>query len=36
MIRFHPNVVGIILRGKRSKVAKIVALRGAQGEGPQG
>ena len=38
MIRFHPNLVGIILKGKRSKVAKMVhvAPRGAQGEGPQG
>ena len=36
MIRFHPNLVGIILRGKRSKVAKMVhvAPRGAQGGGP--
>ena len=38
IIRFHPNLVGIILKGRRSKVAKMahVALRGAQGEGPQG
>ena len=38
IIRFHPNLVGIILRGKRSKVAKMVhvAPRGAQEEGPQG
>ena len=38
MVRFQPNCVGIILRGKRSKVAKMVhvAPRGAQGEGPKG
>ena len=36
MIRFHPNLVGIILRGKRSKVAKMVhvAPRGGPGGGP--
>ena len=31
-IRFHPNLVGIILRGKRSKVAKMVHV--APGGGP--
>ena len=37
MIRFHPNLVGIILRGKRSKVAKMVhvAPRGPRGRAPK-
>ena len=35
MIRFHPNLVGIILKGRRSKVAKMVhvALKGGGGQG---
>ena len=35
MIRFHPNLVGIILRGKRSKVAKKTGTCSPQG-GPGG
>ena len=39
MIRFHPNLVGIILRGKRSKVAKMVHVvprEWARGRAPKG
>ena len=38
MVAFQPNFVGIILRGKRSKVVKMVhvALRGARGRAPKG
>ena len=37
MVRFQPNFVGIILRGKRSKVAKMVhvAPRGPRGRAPR-
>ena len=38
MIRFQPNLAGIILRGRGFKVAQMVyvAPMGAQREGPQG